>query len=382
MKIKYIVCLLILVACNQSRDIKQFEVNNSTLFEVKLGEREIYNSEIIDSDSISFVPLETTKECLISEINKMIIIDSLVYISQDSKSNPLFIFSINGSFIRKVGNIGRGPGEFIKLTSFCVEESTGRIYILDNKLQKILLFDNFGNLVSEKDIKKFGRFKEIESISVDRILLQRGWEEYLTDDRNSICEIIFNDNDRSFYFPVPEWYKEYAIEDVPLKKNNQELLFSPPGIPNHIYSFNKDSIYLKYEIDFGEANLIKANDINFSDMFQSVYQVADIHETNNYLSLRICGNLGGRIVVNKKTKSFIHITSVLFDLDSPFGCLPEGIFNERFVDYQEAYELKQTLDYIIQNKGVNKNILKKAQMLNRSLKVEDNPIIIIFNYKF
>lgn len=79
-------------------------------------------------DSISIVPLETNKNCLISSISKTMINGDCIYIQ--NRSDNLFVFTKTGRFIREIGEKGKGPGEFMELRDFDIDDK-GNIYILD-----------------------------------------------------------------------------------------------------------------------------------------------------------------------------------------------------------------------------------------------------------
>lgn len=90
----------------------------------------------IDSifESIEAIPLETNKQCMISSVGKILIIDSCIYL-QNGNTN-LFVFSTTGKFIREISHKGKGPGEFNSVRDFDIDKA-GNIYILDFlKIQK------------------------------------------------------------------------------------------------------------------------------------------------------------------------------------------------------------------------------------------------------
>ncbi|MCG6191002.1 6-bladed beta-propeller [Maribellus maritimus] len=91
---------------------------------------------------VEYIFLETTNECLMDDIKKISIDDSLVFIS-DSKQ--LLIFNSSGKFIANVGGIGRGPGQYVKVLDFSIDILKDRIFVLDRYLQKVICYDYNGN---------------------------------------------------------------------------------------------------------------------------------------------------------------------------------------------------------------------------------------------
>ncbi len=83
------------------------EVIRINLNEYKKHERQADLSEI--ASDISFIKLETNANCLLGDINGIFRCNKNLLILGNSKKN-LFLFSENGSFIRQIGNLGKGPG--------------------------------------------------------------------------------------------------------------------------------------------------------------------------------------------------------------------------------------------------------------------------------
>jgi hypothetical protein len=67
-------------------------------------------SEIVDD--ITFIPLETTDECLIGRIRSIYFSNNYLVII-DADPNQILLFDTTGKFVRTIGNKGQGPGEYI-----------------------------------------------------------------------------------------------------------------------------------------------------------------------------------------------------------------------------------------------------------------------------
>ncbi len=64
------------------------------------------------ADDIEYIPLETTRECLIDRsIQNIIVTQSDIFIFD---YNLGYRFSSKGKFINSIGVKGKGPGEFVK----------------------------------------------------------------------------------------------------------------------------------------------------------------------------------------------------------------------------------------------------------------------------
>ena len=133
--------IFLLLKCKKKEDL---ETNDHKIIEVenKFSKAPILFSEVIDS--ISFIKLETTSKCIIGEIKKVIPYKNKVYI-HDSKTKSILCFNPKGEFLKKIKAIGKGPGEYLKISEFFI--SNDKIHIYDAMLRKILLYSTEGEFI-------------------------------------------------------------------------------------------------------------------------------------------------------------------------------------------------------------------------------------------
>ena len=109
---------------------------------------------------LSYLPLETSPQCLIQEIDKILFSKSFIFVN-DTR-NRLLQFDKSGKFIRQIGSQGRGPAEYLFAYDFCINEYTNEIYIFC--LDKMLVFSFEGE--NTKTIKL--SFRIADAIILDR----------------------------------------------------------------------------------------------------------------------------------------------------------------------------------------------------------------------
>ncbi len=80
------------------------------------------------ANSLEYIPLETNKSCLLKRVDKLSFTDSFIFISD---FNKLLQFDRKGKFIRQIGKNGKGPGEYVYVMAFSVNEQKSKIYIRD-----------------------------------------------------------------------------------------------------------------------------------------------------------------------------------------------------------------------------------------------------------
>jgi hypothetical protein len=115
----------------------------STIDEYKL--EEIRLSEFVDS--VKFIKLETKDECLIDYINKVYFIEAGILIID--RQQGIMLFDNNGGFIRKIGNRGRGPGEYLKITASTYDYKKQLLIIYGDTARKLLVYNLAGDCIKE-----------------------------------------------------------------------------------------------------------------------------------------------------------------------------------------------------------------------------------------
>lgn len=110
-----------------------------------LDEKEIPVSELIDN--IKFIPLQTTEESLIAEINKLICTDHYYFILDSDIGKNVLIFSNNGAFIKKIP-IGQGPEEIYNPGDIAIDEEQNHLIVYNRK--GLSFYDYQGNFVKRE----------------------------------------------------------------------------------------------------------------------------------------------------------------------------------------------------------------------------------------
>src|SRR5690606_4223667 len=91
-------------------------------------------------DSVSIIPLETNERCLIGKIDKVLYHNNMILILDKIVAKSVFMFDKHGGFVRKIGKIGRGPGEYISPTEMVINPYADEILIYDNAKAVIMAY--------------------------------------------------------------------------------------------------------------------------------------------------------------------------------------------------------------------------------------------------
>ncbi len=100
------------------------------------------------AESVEYISLETTSECLLGEYLNNIFMDKNEIIVFDFEY--AYRFSREGKFLNKIGKKGRGPGEYNRPMGIAIEPSTECIYFLDSN--RLLQYTYSGEFIKEFDL--------------------------------------------------------------------------------------------------------------------------------------------------------------------------------------------------------------------------------------
>jgi hypothetical protein len=135
-RVFFFLALLSLFACNSERN----EISELIDFEEAISNSEAFDIKKHVS-KVRYIALETNEDCFLADLRKIAISDDYILVL-DFESN-LFQFSLSGQFIRRIGMLGKGPGEYTYITDFVVDDSFENIYV--NTLGFLYTYDIEGN---------------------------------------------------------------------------------------------------------------------------------------------------------------------------------------------------------------------------------------------
>ncbi len=125
-KFYFIIPCIILFSCtNHSQDII------SNIIDV---EGSINSAKIVECSDhfkqIDYVPLETTSQSLIGTIRKVEVLDSTIFVMDNSGS--IVSFSKDGRYISRLNRKGNGPQEYSNISDFYIDVDDRSVVILDS----------------------------------------------------------------------------------------------------------------------------------------------------------------------------------------------------------------------------------------------------------
>lgn len=160
MKNLFYFCLIVslLISCSKTKE-------NDTIVE------KIISVEEVDEDSVdnifskySIVPLESKKECLIKNVDKLVVTSKCVYVLDRYPTPNLFSFAHDGRFLRKICQQGHSKSEVPYIFDICANEKGDSVFVLQYDCVKV--YSDKGKylttigLNSDMHCEKFNRIKD------------------------------------------------------------------------------------------------------------------------------------------------------------------------------------------------------------------------------
>jgi len=171
------------------------------------------------TDSVSYIPLETTPESLLGYIDNVSCDDDYIFVNSNHK---LYSFKSDGSFVSQVGRQGRGIGEYSQIDTYFLDRESNRIGIFCSYPGRIIFFEYNGTYIKTVNLT------QKDALSVHMI-------EVMSED-----ELIVYYNLPSKPLPVDAQYRIIDIADDPAVSyplsEASELNTGEEGISPFIYS--------------------------------------------------------------------------------------------------------------------------------------------------
>lgn len=111
------------------------------------------NSDVLSESCMNatFVKLETNSDCVLNDIVKVEVDDSLLFIIDSMER--LYVFDKDGTFIRKIGTKGGAENEYVTLLDFVLNREKKQVYLVDIAKGKILSYNYQGEYLGSETVE-------------------------------------------------------------------------------------------------------------------------------------------------------------------------------------------------------------------------------------
>lgn len=256
-KLFSVMLLCLLISCGKKRTGVSVDQTQAVTIPVKFqnlaADSKLKLSDFVDS--VKWIPLELTQECIIGKISQVYFLDSLILVV-DTKAGTLLFFDMNGKYRNKIDRRGKGPGEYATIRHALYDFERNRIMVYDDILRKLIYYRMDGTMI--KEIQNFNEgyvIRDLVNLPDGRFLCYtddgfigqgQGTDDrfvgmWLTDSTGRfICNLLHYD---ILYPRASNTYQTYLH-----KQPNGEVIFMDP-IHNDVYLFSTDTLRLRIRYD-------------------------------------------------------------------------------------------------------------------------------------
>lgn len=336
--------------------------------------------------------LETNEKSLIGNIGQIYIDDDHIIIFDDSKNLNVLVFNSDGTFSHKIGELGRGAGEYISISDFTVDDKRDEVYLLDSEDAKVKKYNlSTGKFINSIPIhsKRMSRhiqyqdnclyvdanLKSDEQSLLYQINQETGEEvaSWLDADRYNQGWLETFTMGRSFFLSRNADAVKYAqvfMDTVVAIHNN---IISPFMVVKSNKWVKRDELMNAYHKHGIEAFriMIKQN---------KKFGITDLMETNDGLFFRYRDGLIERHVYSSSQETYSY-TVLIDDLAFNGERLP---LNLEWVDSKGVYSYCNPSSYASFIGGtlkdvINTNVSNYNELVN--LEEDANPVLFYYEFK-
>ncbi|MDR2653611.1 MAG: 6-bladed beta-propeller [Prevotellaceae bacterium] len=364
MKLKLITpffIVILLFSCKQQYKVLQYDgISKDLILSIESTNRSLF-------DSVKYIKLETTDDCLIGRISQILFTDSLLVVVDSESANAVYVFDTLGKFRCKIGAVGQGPGEYVSLWHVTLKPDKQQIVIEDIIQHKILYFNYSGKFeYSERTPFMLSRYE----------YLANGYKAF---DVSSMKDpamgelqentlIVTDENNNVIYGACTDFYDSEKFTYVmhpALRKFGDKLYYSP-NYSNEIYEITDTAAILKYTLNIpnGMPPLYKGITGDIFHDYEQKYNIfdGDYIELEDFTCITLMHGVKSPLVIysHAKEESYLwDFPHLLFLNEVPIARYKDNwlVFERSAFDImdrkqllyelaKETPEIKQTLDEI------------------------------------
>ncbi|MDR1202575.1 MAG: 6-bladed beta-propeller [Tannerellaceae bacterium] len=323
--------------------------------------------------SITYIPLETTNECLLSN-ELQVYCGEYIFIG-DQKTQLFFRFDLDGKLLNQIGKRGGGPGEYSGAMFFHVDEAEKSVYIVSVPNHSLYKYTYDGQFLKKIPIEESSWTIAIQN---DNIYYYNSFYNRIKKDKNRF-ELYKADKNGKVINKTPTSVKsekdDMLLFDFPFFYYYKSAVYYKNAVHDFVYKINdKGNMVPHYEIVCKDKNKHEENDFKDMMKYGEKVGVRTIFENDGFLLITyIYKNEFNYLFVDKQTGALSNVT----DTKSKQG------FEE---------DLKNGPVFTpVPNNGSERNILvsivypdcfsELKNCLDKEINEDDNPIIVIANLK-
>ena len=347
-------------------------------------------------ESYEIIRLDNRDEALIKTYPYGVYVtDNYILLRPADVVSPVKLFTRKGRYVADIGGVGQGPGEYLYLFSWLVDEKENRIYLGPGRADKVLVYDLKGNYLPDEVIR-FGEIVHKSQIWVDYdkknvVVVTLPFSANVNSNfaiNKNVCWVQNRDGDIVHRIPVNHYGLIGDYSNALVARRNVDAIsfsiFEDPMLrtrPDTLYHYDavKNIITPRFTIDHVVSENQSACTVLYETSRSYWARVTlypnDISSNSSPVRLTTFN-----VCVSKKDGSVKRIdrfTNDFLGLSYPFLTMRNGYV---CISY-DPLELMDALDKVLTQTDLKPEIRKRATGLRNSLHENDNDILMIGKLK-
>ena len=347
-------------------------------------------------ESYEIIRLDNRDEALIKTYPYGVYVtDNYILLRPADVVSPVKLFTRKGRYVADIGGVGQGPGEYLYLFSWLVDEKENRIYLGPGRADKVLVYDLKGNYLPDEVIR-FGEIVHKSQIWVDYdkknvVVVTLPFSANVNSNfaiNKNVCWVQNRDGDIVHRIPVNHYgligdYSNalvarrnvdaisFSISEIPMLRTRPDTLYHYDAVKNiitpcftidHVVSENQNASTVLYETSrsYWAYVTLYPNDISSSAFSVRL-------TTFNVCVSKKDGNVRR---IDRFTDPLLGLSHLFLMMNNGYICIS-----------YDPLELMDALDKVLTQTDLEIDVRKRATDLRNSLHENDNDILIIGKLK-
>jgi hypothetical protein len=347
-------------------------------------------------ESYEIIRLDNRDEALIKTYPYGVYVtDNYILLRPADVVSPVKLFTRKGRYVADIGGVGQGPGEYLYLFSWLVDEKENRIYLGPGRTDKVLVYDLKGNYLPDEVIR-FGEIVHKSQIWVDYdkknvVVVTLPFSANVNSNfaiSKNVCWVQNREGDIVHRIPVNHYgligdYSNalvarrnvdaisFSISEIPMLRTRPDTLYHYDAVKNiitpcftidHVVSENQSASTVLYETSrsYWAYVTLYPNDISSSAFSVRL-------TTFNVCVSKKDGNVRR---IDRFTDPLLGLSHLFLMMNNGYICIS-----------YDPLELMDALDKVLTQTDLEPDVRKRATDLRNSLHENDNDILIIGKLK-
>lgn len=307
-------------------------------------------------------------------------------------SNALFLFDNRGRYLRQIGGVGNGPGEYRAISDFVVNPVSQSIYVLEFTVQGIYVYDGvtgrFPHSIKLDDEEYRSRYLGYCDGSLFTDLYPKGEGNYL------LRKVSWHRNEPDEYFldrSVDNLGWPHVSGTSPFYQSGHGSFYFVPTFSRKIYEWRTDGIRPFFTVDSREwmdrRTVDRALEKGWKELIDAnrFYNLSSL-VVNDRFVLFNCqqGNqlkyVWGDITLGGMKRASLLVDDVLFAKEDDV-CLPARYGTTDFNGDYYYMQPREIAGFWKQMKAEKLPVALKGKLNDVRMLQDMNPVILYYTYK-